>query len=48
MKHNKELEINELPSEIIKFGGEELIANPYQLITNKWQTEEIPKEWRTK
>lgn len=46
LKNNKAPGIDGLPAELIKQGGERMLTELHNLITNIWRRECIPDEWR--
>lgn len=45
LKNNKAAGIDDMPGEIVKYGGERLVEEIFELIREIWNKEQIPMEW---
>ena len=45
MKNNKAAEGDQLPNELLKYGGETLVRALHWVITKIWEEEVLPEEW---
>jgi hypothetical protein len=46
LRNNKAPGADNLPAELLKYGGNEVMKKIHDLITLAWGNEWIPKEWR--
>ena len=46
LKNNKAAGVDEIPSELIRYGGEDLIRRIHKLICAIWNKQVLPEEWK--
>jgi len=46
LKRHKSLGIDQIPAELIKFGGRTIFLESHKLTNSIWNKKELPKEWK--